>query len=345
MNWGSDPDIIHDNDYLDLVEAPDAFDDEPLPEEMMRGAAAASSSRQGRAFKYGVLVSCLLHVFLIVGLPQMTDLTPARALLRPGERVTPVRLVESPLPESKSEPPPEQASAVSDRDHTAVKERLAKAPPGVRTPLGKVEPLEKRMAALTPPPAPEDYVKQQEPLPKRETPVKPSPVTKPSDLATKPKDPSDNHRKRHMASRHPDLRPTAEDIAKGLSTPGVSPDFFPEGEVDEAVVDINTREDRFFSYLLHLKQKIQGVWVYPAVAAKAGIGGSLSVEFSISKDGELLYVNLLDSSGHTILDESAVRAVKTAAPYFPFPTRLKAKKLRIRANFLYITGNSFRSIM
>jgi len=94
-----------------------------------------------------------------------------------------------------------------------------------------------------------------------------------------------------------------------------------------------------------LKQKIQGVWVYPSVAAKSGLGGALAVEFAISKDGELLYVNLLDSSGHAILDESAIKAIRTAAPYFPFPERMKAKRLKIRANFIYITGNYFRSIM
>jgi protein TonB len=208
-----------------------------------------------------------------------------------------------------------------------------------------VEPLEKRMAALTPPPAPEDFVKQREQPLKRETPPKSSSTTKPADTGPKLKEPSDNQRKRHFAKPQPDLRPRPEDIAKGFSSPGGAQDFFPEGELDEAVVDINTREERFFSYLLHLKQKIQGVWVYPNVAAKAGIGGSLSIEFSISKDGELLYVNLLDSSGHTILDESAVKAIKTAAPYFPFPPRLKAKRLKIRANFLYITGSSFRSQM
>jgi protein TonB len=115
--------------------------------------------------------------------------------------------------------------------------------------------------------------------------------------------------------------------------------------VEEAVVDINTREDRFFSYLMHLKQKIQGVWVYPQVAARSGLGGSLTVEFSIAKTGDLIAVNLLDSSGHAILDESAMKAIKTAAPYHPFPERLKAQRLRIRANFIYVTSSFFRSIM
>lgn len=348
MNLAKDPEIPHDNDYLDLVETPDVFDDEPLTDEVMRHAARSANPGLERALKYGIAASILFHLLLLAGLPQLANLTPTKALLKPGERVTQVRLIESPPPEAKPEPPPEQASAMSDRDHTAVKERLAKVPPGVRAPLGKMEPMEKRMASLMPPPAPEDYAKERQPEREREREPEPkaAPTAKSSDATPKHKEPAaNNNNRKKLANRQPDLRPTPEDIARGLSAPNGSPDFFPDGELDEAVVDINTREERFFSYLLHLKHKIQGVWVYPSTAARAGIGGSLSVEFSIAKDGQLLYVNLLDSSGHAILDDSAMKAIRTAAPYFPFPTRLKAKRLKIRANFIYITGNSFRSIM
>jgi len=40
-----------------------------------------------------------------------------------------------------------------------------------------------------------------------------------------------------------------------------------------------------------------------------------------------------------------MKAVKTAAPYYPFPERMRAKRLRIRANFIYVTGGFFRSVM
>jgi hypothetical protein len=225
MNLGKDPEIPHDNDYLDLVETPDVFDDEPLSEEVMRRSARWTTPRQERALKYGIVASILFHVFLIAGLPQLANLTPTRALLKPGERVTQVRLIESPPPEEKPEPPPERESAISNRDHTAVKERLAKVPPGAQAPLGKMEPLEKRMAALVPPSAPEDYVKNPPPEREREPDPKPSPTTKSTDATLKPKDQTPNNRKK-LASRHPDLRPTPEDIAKGLSAPRGSPDFF-----------------------------------------------------------------------------------------------------------------------
>lgn len=337
-----------DNDMDDMaLDYCDGIDDSLRPEEAMRGSESIEGVGQEKILKYCIIASFILHIGLFGVLPHLAELTPTKALLKPGEQVTQVRLIEPETPKTETEPPPEQASAISDRDHTAVRQRLPKMPPAPKAPLGNVEPIEKRMASLAPPPAPEELIRSREETTKKDvTPKAPGPSEKTDNGRSKHREQGDTRPKQNNSKkRQVDLTPTAQDIAKGFASSGAATEFFPEGELDEAVVDINTREDRFFSYLLHLKQKIQGVWVYPAVAAKSGLGGALTVEFSVSKDGELLYVNLLDSSGHTILDESAVKAIKAAAPYFPFPARMKAKRLRIKANFIYITGNYFRSIM
>jgi protein TonB len=294
-----------------------------------------------RILKYCVIASLLLHIGVFAGVPRLMEMNHAKPLLNPGEKVTRVRLVE-PQEEKKPEPPPETASAISDRDHTAVKERLPKAPPAQEQPIGRIEQQQKKMASLIPPQAPEDFNRQpeekQQPEEKKEPKQKTGARKPPEQQELRPR------KKENSQKRNVDLRPTPQDIAKGFSAAG-SREFFPDGDVEEAIVDINTREDRFFSYLMHLKTKIQGVWTYPPAAARSGIGGTLTVEFSIAKTGELLEVNLLDSSGHTILDENAMRAIKTAAPYFPFPERMKAQRLRVRANFVYVTSNFFKNIM
>jgi protein TonB len=346
VRFFADTEIDNDIDKV-ILDDDTGIDDSLLPEEVILGSEGIATPGRDKILKYCIIASCLLHLGFFVGLPHLAELTPTKALLKPGEKLTTVRLVEPEEPKLAPEPPPETASAISDRDHTAVRERLPKVPPGPKAPLGNMEPVEKRMASLAPPPAPEDLVKSKEETAKKEeAPKASSTEEKNNNNHGKHRNPVEARPKKNTQKKHQvDLSPTAQDIAKGLAAHGGATDFFPDGDADEAVVDINTKEDRFFSYLLHLKQKIQGVWVYPQVAAKSGIGGALAVEFSISKDGELLYVNLLDSSGHTILDESAIKAIRTAAPYFPFPPRLKAKRLRIKANFIYITGNYFRSIM
>jgi protein TonB len=189
---------------------------------------------------------------------------------------------------------------------------------------------------------PKDEQKKDKP---EDKPEEPKDKTKAARI--KPAEPNHKPAKKEPSPRNrpSDLAPTPQDIINGLSSARSSPDFFPDGDVEEAVVDMNTREDRFYNYLLHIKQKIQGVWVYPSVAARSGLGGSLVVEFLIAKTGDLLEVKLLDSSGHAILDESAMKAIRSAGPYHAFPERLRAQRLRIRANFVYVTSSFYRSIM
>ena len=326
----------------------DSLDDCASGPLQARQPKEVTGSEKDKALRYCIIASVVLHVAFLAALPRLAELAPAKAFLNPDDQVTPVRLVEFDSPQKTQEQPPEVASAISDRDHTAEKQRLPKALPMPKPPLGNVEPVPQRLAALPPPVAPEDLVNPKEeksqkeekadhPTPTHKTPKKAhSAIKEPQHARTSKND---------LNGKHVDLRPTPAEIARGLSAPSGIPDFYPDGNPDEAVVDISTREERFFSYLVHLKQKIQAVWIYPAVAARAGIGGSLTLEFSVSKDGALLGMNLLDSSGQTVLDESAMQAIRSAAPFHPFPPRLTAKRLRIRANFNYITGNSFRNMM
>ncbi len=354
------PQSILDNDIAPIVnEEYDSLDTDTLAN-LRDQRSHATGEGNNKALRYCVIASVALHLAFFAAIPMLTRFVPAKSFLNPGDQITPVRLVEVPSLEKKQEPPPQMASAISDRDHTAEKQRLPKVLPDPRPPLGKMEPVPQRLAALPPPVAPEDFIKpkeeksqkdeksQQEDKDKKEE--KPDNADAAQKAHKKPhnaiKEPSPHRAsKRDLITRHIDLRPTPTDIGRGLSASHGNPDFYPEGTPDEPIIDINTREVNFFSYLQHLKQKIQAVWIYPAVAARAGIGGSLLLEFSVSKEGQLLGVTLLDSSGHTVLDESAKQAIKSAAPFFPFPPRLTAKRIRIRANFVYITGNSLRNLM
>jgi protein TonB len=316
-------------------------------EEVMHFAEDLDTRRRDTYLTYGILASVVLHVALLAAIPRLGELAPAKAFLKPGEEVTPIRLVEFPTPPEKTEPPPDKASGISDRNHTAKRERIPKALPRPKAAPGKMTPSPPQIAALSPPPAPEDLVKGREKKPPEQSRVETRPAKQPAKKRR-----SSGEKTRESVSKREnlkkpgvDLRPTAQEIARALSGRAGPTDFYPEGDPDEAVVDINTREDRFFSYLLHLKRKIEGVWIYPSSAAKSGLGGELTLEFLVSKKGKLLGVSLLDSSGYSILDQSAIRAIRTAAPYHPFPPRLKAKRLRVRARFIYVTNRYFRRIM
>lgn len=324
---------ISDQIGEEAFDEPERIED-PDREELIHLTEGVEIRKRDTYLTYGIIASVVIHVALLAAIPRLGDLAPARAFLKPGEEVTPIRLVEFPTPPEKTEPPPDKASGISDRNHTAKRERIPKALPRPKAFPGKMTPSPPRMAALSPPPAPEDLMKEREEKPPEPSRVEKRPARKPA-------------KKRRSSGNKTgvDLRPTPQEIARALSGRAGPTDFYPEGDVDEAVVDINTREDRFFSYLLHLKKKIEGVWIYPSTAAKSGLGGELTLEFLVSQEGKLLGVSLLDSSGYSILDQSAIRAIRTAAPYHPFPPRLKAKRLRVRARFIYVTNRYFRRIM
>jgi TonB family protein len=344
-----------DNDIEPIVnEVYDSLDTDSI-DGLRDQQSQATDAWNNKALKYCVIASVALHLVFFASIPMLTRFGAAKSFLKPGDQITPVRLVEANSLEKKPEPPPEMASAISDRNHTAEKQRLPRVLPSPRPPLGNIEPAPQRLAALPPPMAPEDLIKPKEEKSQKEDQAEKEKQDHHTEAAPRTekklhkaiRSPAPHHpaRKNDLMARHIDLRPTPAEIAKGLSASGSIPDFHPDGTPDEPIIDINTREVNFFSYLQHLKQKIQAVWIYPSVAARAGIGGSLLLEFSISKEGKLLGVTLLDSSGHTVLDESAMRAIRSAAPFYPFPPRLTAKRIRIRANFVYITGNSFRNLM
>ena len=104
---------------------------------------------------------------------------------------------------------------------------------------------------------------------------------------------------------------------------------------DDEPISLDTKEAKYVSYFSRIKQQIQRVWVYPSQGTKRTLSGELTLKFEISKDGNLLSLRLINSSGSNILDANAVKAVRGAAPYYPFPITITKKKLSILATFVY----------
>ena len=108
-----------------------------------------------------------------------------------------------------------------------------------------------------------------------------------------------------------------------------------EDSDDDEPISLDTKEEKYVSYFNRIKHQIQRVWFYPAQAAQRGINGQLTLSFQVARDGALISVHIADSSGFKILDMAAIKAVREAAPYYPFPTTITKKKLPILATFVY----------
>ena len=64
---------------------------------------------------------------------------------------------------------------------------------------------------------------------------------------------------------------------------------------------------------------------YPTEARRAGIYGTLRMLVSLRKDGTIKEVAVLQSSGSSVLDDAAIRIVRMAAPFAPFPDAMGDK--------------------
>lgn len=107
---------------------------------------------------------------------------------------------------------------------------------------------------------------------------------------------------------------------------------------DDEPISLDTRESKYAAYFARIKRQIERVWVYPEEARRRGMVGQLVLKFQIAKDGKLMNVWLMDQSGHRLLDDNALRAIKDAAPYYPFPVTIDRESLSIVATFIYQPG-------
>jgi len=94
------------------------------------------------------------------------------------------------------------------------------------------------------------------------------------------------------------------------------------------------------AYLLDWRQRLEAVGnkYYPEASIRYGIFGDVRLLVVILQDGSLEQVRVLSSSGYAVLDEAAIKVVRMAAPYSPFPPELKATtdKLEIIRTWQYL---------
>lgn len=85
-------------------------------------------------------------------------------------------------------------------------------------------------------------------------------------------------------------------------------------------IGIRTEEVKYAQYMEAWREKVQriGSLNYPE-AARGKLYGQPTLAVSIGKEGELIGVEVVRSSGHKVLDDAAVRIVRLAAPFAKFP--------------------------
>lgn len=101
------------------------------------------------------------------------------------------------------------------------------------------------------------------------------------------------------------------------------------------IITFSTKEMRYISYMQRLKEKIEGIWIYPRWAAEQGIFGDLYIRFAIKKDGSLGDIQLVRTSGHQMLDDAAMKALRDAEPFWPLPENWEEDTFTVEGHFIY----------
>jgi len=134
------------------------------------------------------------------------------------------------------------------------------------------------------------------------------------------------------------IRPPIKEIKKNSkeSDPAIS-QIHSESPVEtkEATISLDTKDPTYHPYTKVIKEKIFNSWAYPLSAQQNLIQGSLLIVFRLDKNGNLIDCNINRSSGHEILDTQALKAIRLANPFPPFPENITVQLLNINASFVY----------
>ncbi len=139
-----------------------------------------------------------------------------------------------------------------------------------------------------------------------------------------------------LLEKRPDLAMTPNDDGIELRLRGESK--------HELWIAADTRESDVAVYLDSWRRKIErvGTMNFPNVARHDKLSGTPVIEVTIGADGKLLQTIVRRSSGYAEIDEAAMRILKLAAPYDPFPNELSAKhdQIRIAYEWQFLDGST-----
>ncbi len=104
---------------------------------------------------------------------------------------------------------------------------------------------------------------------------------------------------------------------------------------DRAVLGNGFDEDPAASYARSIQEIILGNVAYPLEAQRANLTGSVVLSLHLLSSGQLVGVVVSESSGHKLLDNSAIFTVKRLSPYPAFPKGLLLKEIWVEVPITY----------
>jgi TonB family protein len=311
---------------------------------------------------------------LIVELPRAEDSPPPGL---GGAPVPPQRSAPRAAPAAPAAPAPKVAAASPARPAAPARQSAPTAR-SAPTPAPRAEPAPPSAAAVAakpPEPAPTAATPSAPVAPDSAAPAEPKPATEPKPAAepkpatehppaAEPKpveprpagEPSTPQPQRQVASV-PQPSGPAERAAPNILTAlrrgaggGAGGSGQGHAGIEGEPIPLDSTDPRYSDYLEQVRRRIKEKWGYPCEKNEQTQvceyrSTQLLIEFGIQKNGQLAFVTLRRTSGHSIYDDYALNAVKLASPFPPIPDSFSKTGVPINAVFHYVLQSSLTNIL
>lgn len=111
-------------------------------------------------------------------------------------------------------------------------------------------------------------------------------------------------------------------------------------------ISASTQEYKYAAYMEAWRAKVErvGNLNYPEEAQRRDLSGSLILDVALNPDGSVHRIIVRRSSGFKVLDDAAIRIVKLASPFAPFPPDIRKETdiLHITRTWQFLANSSFR---
>jgi len=296
---------------------------------------------------------------LIVELPRGDDSPPPGDGGAPASKPSPPAAPPAPRMQARPTPPapkvaapPPQPSAPSRRSAPPAA-RPEPAPPRQVASAPAVQPAETG-SVPAPQPTPAQPAPAQ-PAPPQPAPPQPSPADTPAAADSAPAEsPAPQPAPKQVASLPP--QPAGRPVPDALSAlrrgsgGGAGGSGHGHAGIEGEPIPLDSTDPRYSDYLDQIRRRIKEKWGYPCEKNEQTKvceyrSTQLLIDFGINKNGELAYVTLVRSSGHSIYDDYALNAVKLASPFPPIPDTFSKTGVPIKANFHYVLQSTLTNIL
>jgi len=110
-------------------------------------------------------------------------------------------------------------------------------------------------------------------------------------------------------------------------------------------ISANTKEYEYAAYMSAWVARVEriGNLNYPDEARRQQLHGQLVLTVALNRDGSIRSTDVIQSSGHKLLDDAAIRIVRLAAPFPPIPTAEKIDELYVTRTWQFLPGDVLRN--